>query len=57
MAFAAVGRSMRPVSIAVMASIGPASWIDRTVPLRPGKMPSFTSGKPSRVPSSRSAMR
>ena len=28
---------MRPVSMAVMASIGPASWIDRTVPFKPGE--------------------
>ena len=37
MARAAVGRSMRPVSMAVMAAIGPACWIERTVPLKPGK--------------------
>jgi hypothetical protein len=48
---------MEPVSMACMAERAPAWRIDRTVPLKPGKMPSRTSGKPTRVASSRVAIR
>ena len=40
-----------------MAASAPACRMERAVPLKPGKMPSLTSGKPRRVPSSRVAMR
>ena len=40
---------MPPVSIGCMAAIGPACLIERAVPLKPGKIPSFTSGNPMRV--------
>ncbi len=54
---AAEADSILPVSIACMAAGAPARRIERAVPLKPGKMPSFTSGKPSLVPLSRVAMR
>ncbi len=54
---AAVARIMPPVSMLVMAAMAPPERIERAVPLKPGKMPSFTSGKPTRVSSSRVAMR
>ena len=44
-------------SMLSIAAIAPASLIMRTVPWRPGMMPSFTSGRPMRVASSRVAMR
>ena len=56
-AFATVARIMPPVSIACIAAIGPACLIERAVPLKPGKIPSLTSGKPMRVESSRVAIR
>ena len=54
---AAPARIIEPVSIICMADSAPACRMERAVPLKPGKMPSFTSGKPMRVPSSRVAMR
>ena len=54
---AARARIIEPVSISGMAASAPAWRIERAVPLKPGKMPSFTSGKPRRVASSRVAMR
>ena len=40
-----------------MAEMAPTCLIERAVPLKPGKIPSLTSGKPSRVASSRVAIR
>ncbi len=57
MARAADALYILPVSIAVMAAGAPACRIERAVPLKPGKMPSLTSGKPSLVEGSRVAMR
>ena len=54
---AAEARIIEPVSISGMAESVPAWRIERAVPLKPGKMPSRTSGKPSLVESSRVAMR
>ena len=54
---AAVARMNDPVSISGMAASAPAWRIERAVPLKPGNRPSFTSGKPRRVSSSRVAMR
>ena len=45
-------RSVRPVSIMVMASIGLIRCGARTVPPRPGCRPSITSGNPNRASSS-----
>ena len=44
---AALARIIEPVSISGMAASAPAWRIERAVPLKPGKMPSRTSGKPS----------
>ena len=54
---AAVARIIEPVSMSGMAESAPACRIERAVPLKPGNIPSFTSGKPMRVASSRVAMR
>ena len=45
MALAALGRSMRPVSMAVMASIGPAAWIDAHRTVQPGEDAELDLGK------------
>ena len=46
---AAPARTIEPVSIICMADSAPTWRIERAVPLKPGKIPSLTSGKPSRV--------
>ncbi len=46
-----------PESMMLMADMGPAWRMERAVPLKPGKMPSLTSGKPTLVAGSRVAMR
>ncbi len=54
---AADADSILPLSMMLIAAGAPAWRIERAVPLKPGKMPSFTSGNPSLVPGSRVAIR
>ena len=57
MARAALADRVRPVSIMSIALGEPTSRGNRALPPQPGKMPSFTSGRPMRVDGSLEATR
>ena len=57
MALAELADSVRPVSIMSIAFGAPTRRGRRALPPQPGKMPSFTSGRPMRVDGSLLATR